>query len=519
MTEESPGARIAGLSDDVATLTRKNTLLANALRAARTELASLHDDLQALQAPPLAHATVIAAHPTERAADVALAGRRHRVGVGPDVVASSLAPGAQVLLNEHLVITATAPRPRGGEVVSVKEAYDDSTVLVTARHDEEIVLALADGLSRRAPRAGDVLVADLTARMALRPLSRAEVEDLLLEEAPDVSYEDIGGLGPQIELIRDAVELPFLHADLYREHRLIPPRGVLLYGPPGCGKTLIAKAVASSLGAKGRGEAYFLNIKGPQLLDKYVGETECRIRVIFARARERAATGIPVVVFFDEMDSLFRTRGSGRSSDVETTVVPQMLAELDGVDELDNVIIIGATNREDMIDPAILRPGRLDVKIRINRPTAEGAAEILATYLTEDLPLRDGLVASAGGRSAAIRALIDGVVARLYSEAPGSEMVELTHADGSVEVLRAADLASGAMLANIVDRAKKAAIKDLVTTGRRGLTAEHLRAALADELDESRGLVAATRPEDWARVTGRRGVPVTAARPLGGGPA
>ena len=501
--------RLRELTEQAGVLNRKNAHLANALRAARQELEALHEDVKALQLPPLAHATVLAVDATARTADVSIAGRRHRVGVGPAVVASSLHPGDDVVLNEHLVITTTCPSPRFGEVVTVKETYDDATVLVLARHDEEQVLSLSATLTDHRPRVGDALVADLAVRMALRPVVRSEVEELVLEEVPDVGYEDIGGLGEQIELIRDAVELPFLHPDLYREHRLTPPRGVLLYGPPGCGKTLIAKAVAASLSGGDRGEAYFLNIKGPQLLDKYVGETERRIRVIFARAREKAATGVPVVVFFDEMDSLFRTRGSGRSSDVETTVVPQMLAEIDGVDELDNVVVIGATNREDMIDPAILRPGRLDVKIRIGRPDRRGAAEILATYLTPDLPISEELLTAHGGAQGAVDALIDQVVEALYTRRRATEMVELTHSDGQVEILHVADLVSGAMLANIVDRAKKAAVKDLVTSGKRGLTQEHLRCAVIEEIMENEGLPATVHPDDWARVSGRRGAPVT----------
>ncbi|RRD45093.1 proteasome ATPase [Buchananella hordeovulneris] len=523
---DAPGAspavreRLRELAEEAGTLTRKNRHLANALRAARTEIVTLHADLEALQQPPLAHGVVLAVDATARTADVSLAGRRHRVGIGPGIVASALAVGEVVLLNEHLVATAKASPPRHGDVVTVKETYPDGTVLVLARHDEEQILTLAGPLLAARPRVGDALVADLAARVALRPVVRAEVEELLLEEAPDVSYTDIGGLAEQIEQIRDAVELPFLHPDLYREHALTPPRGVLLYGPPGCGKTLIAKAVAASLAANAAHDAYFLNIKGPQLLDKYVGETERRIRVIFARAREKAATGVPVVVFFDEMDSLFRTRGSGKSSDVETTVVPQLLAEIDGVDELDNVVIIGATNREDMIDPAIMRPGRLDVKIHIGRPSAAGAREILSTYLTADLPLHPDLLATTGSPAAAVAALTEQVIQQLYTRTPATALVELTRADGTTEVLHVADLVSGAMLANIVDRAKKAAVKDLVRTGVRGISAAHLAAAVRDEVAENESLHSTVHPDDWARVSGRRGASVVSLRilhPAGGG--
>lgn len=371
-------------------------------------------------------------------------------------------------------------------------------------------------------RVGDSLTIDTRSGFAFERIPKAEVEDLVLEEVPDIDYSDIGGLGPQIEAIRDAVELPFLHADLFREHGLRPPKGILLYGPPGCGKTLIAKAVANSLAKKAaelRGEkaakSYFLNIKGPELLNKYVGETERHIRLIFARAREKASQGTPVIVFFDEMESLFRTRGSGVSSDVETTIVPQLLSELDGVELLENVIVIGASNREDMIDPAILRPGRLDVKIKIERPDAESAREIFAKYLVETLPLHaDDLAVNGGSPRAAVDAMIQATVERMYTESEENEFLEVTYAGGDKEVLYYKDFNSGAMIQNIVDRAKKMAIKDLLTFQQRGLRVDHLMSACVDEFKENEDLPNTTNPDDWARISGKKGERIVFIRTL-----
>ncbi|WP_035923914.1 proteasome ATPase [Kocuria rosea] len=519
------------LDKQLAAAGTQNQKLVRLLDATRTEIAQLKRALENDLVPPLSQGTVLQVNPgrtpvgeqtgsgpavTDRTLDVLVAGRRMRVALSPLVSFAACEPGRQVLLDQNYTVGAVLDYEQTGEIATVKEIVDHDRVLTVGRSDEERVLLLSGLLRRSRPEIGDAVSIDHRTGFALEPIERSDVEQLVLEEVPAVSYDDIGGLGPQIEQIRDAVELPFVHPELYREHGLTPPKGILLYGPPGNGKTLIAKAVARSLAERaadraGRGKAlgYFLNIKGPELLDKYVGETERQIRSIFLRAREQAARGIPVVVFFDEMDSLFRTRGSGLSSDVETTIVPQLLTEIDGVERLDNVIVIGATNREDMIDPAVLRPGRLDVKIRIDRPDAEGAAEILRLYVTEDLPLRQDEVDAAGSRAGAVAALVDAAVARMYEKSPGTRFLHLSYRDGTEETLHFSDFTSGAVIRNVVDRAKKQAIKDLLTTGVRGLGRDHLVRAVDEEFHEQQDLPNTSNPEDWARISGRRGDTIT----------
>jgi proteasome-associated ATPase len=449
----------------------------------------------------------------EGTVDVISSGRKMRVAVSPSVDLAGLRPGQEVMLNEAFNVVAARLFERTGEIVILKEVLDDDRALVVAHAGEERVVHLSGELRGEKLRVGDAFTMEPRSGFIFEKIPRSEVEELVLEEVPDIDYTDIGGLASQIEQIRDAVELPFLHPDLFREHGLKPPKGILLYGPPGCGKTLIAKAVANSLAKKvaelrgmKESKSYFLNIKGPELLNKYVGETERHIRLIFSRAREKAGEGTPVVVFFDEMDSLFRTRGSGVSSDVETTIVPQLLSEIDGVERLENVIVIGASNREDMIDPAILRPGRLDVKIKIQRPDAEAARDIFAKYLTADLPLHSGdLEANGGSPSAAVDAMIQRTVERMYTESEENQFLEVTYANGDKEILYFKDFNSGAMIQNIVDRAKKMAIKDLLDFGRRGIRVEHLLAACVDEFKENEDLPNTTNPDDWARISGKKG--------------
>ncbi len=535
---------IQQLEARIDSLAARNAKLMDTLKEARQQLLALREEVDRLGQPPSGYGVLLATHEDETV-DVFTSGRKMRLTLSPNIEVAALKQGQTVRLNEALTVVEAGTFEAVGEISTLREILDDGhRALVVGHADEERIVWLAEpliaaeflpegvevdetGLDDGQPRKlrpGDSLLVDTKAGYAFERIPKAEVEDLVLEEVPDVSYGDIGGLTRQIEQIRDAVELPFLHKDLYREYALRPPKGVLLYGPPGCGKTLIAKAVANSLAKKMaelRGEesreakSYFLNIKGPELLNKFVGETERHIRLIFQRAREKASEGTPVIVFFDEMDSIFRTRGTGVSSDVETTVVPQLLSEIDGVEGLENVIVIGASNREDMIDPAILRPGRLDVKIKIERPDAEAAQDIFSKYLTEDLPVNaDDLDEFGGDRALTIKSMIEKVVDRMYAEIDDNRFLEVTYANGDKEVMYFKDFNSGAMIQNVVDRAKKYAIKSVLETGSKGLRIQHLLDSIVDEFAENEDLPNTTNPDDWARISGKKGERIVYIRTL-----
>jgi proteasome-associated ATPase len=515
--------RLLETKGQLAQAVTQNEKLTYTLREARDHIAALREEVEKLTQPPSAYGTLLGRN-DDGTVDVFSGGRKMRVAVHPDLDDEALSRGLEVVLNESLNVVLARSSELSGEVVTLREVLEGGTrAIVVGRADEERVVELADWLVGTTLRSGDTVLLDPRSGLLLERLERPEVEELVLEEVPDISYEDVGGLDSQIEMIMDAVELPFLHQALFAEYRLPAPKGILLYGPPGCGKTLIAKAVANSLSKKvsevtgqPAARSYFLNIKGPELLNKYVGETERQIRQVFQRAREKSEEGVPVIVFFDEMESLFRTRGTGISSDMESTIVPQLLAEIDGVETLKNVIVIGASNREDLIDPAILRPGRLDVKIKIERPNEVAASAIFGRYLTADLPLFEDEVVDLGGgdREKAVRVMIERTVEVMYQTDEMNQFLEVTYQNGDKEVMYFKDFSSGAMIENIVRRAKKLAIKRLIAGGPPGVRIKDLTDSIAQEYKEHEDLPNTTNPDDWAKISGKKGERIVYVRTL-----
>ena len=500
----------------------QNEKLTYTLREAREHIAALREEVDKLTQPPAAYGTVLGINADDDTVDVFSGGRKMRVAAMPDELAK-LRRGDEVALNESFSVILSRASERTGEVVTIKTVMTEGRVLIVGRADEERVCEVLQEVIDDGIRVGDTVLMDSRSGLIVEKIDRPEVEELVLEEVPDISYDDVGGLDSQIEAIADAVELPFVHHELFAEHKLPAPKGILLYGPPGCGKTLIAKAVANSLAKKvaevsgdRQAKSYFLNIKGPELLNKYVGETERQIRLVFQRAREKSEEGWPVIVFFDEMDSMFRTRGTGISSDMESTIVPQLLAEIDGVETLKNVIVIGASNREDLIDPAILRPGRLDVKIKIERPNEQAAAQIFGRYLTSDLPLNQDEVRELGGGDPdkCVQAMIERTVDEMYRDDEENQFLEVTYQNGDKEIMYFKDFSSGAMIENIVRRAKKLAIKRLIGDGPKGIKTQDLIDSIHQEYKEHEDLPNTTNPDDWAKISGKKGERIVYIRTL-----
>ncbi|MGZ6965378.1 MAG: proteasome ATPase [Acidimicrobiia bacterium] len=514
--------RLLETKGQLAQAVSQNERLSATLREAREHIAALREEVEKLTMPPSAYGTFLGSN-DDGTVDVFSAGRKMRVAAHPELEIDEMKRGQEVVLNESLnVVLARGPEVQG-EVVIFKELLEDGTrALIVGRADEERVCELGDDLLGIRLRAGEHLLMDGRSGLLVERIPRPEVEELVLEEVPDITYADVGGLDDQIEQIHDAVELPYLYADLFHELDLQPPKGILLYGPPGCGKTLIAKAVANSLASRvaektgnTKTRSYFLNIKGPELLNKYVGETERQIRLIFERAREKSEEGVPVIVFFDEMDSLFRTRGTGISSDIESTIVPQLLAEIDGVETLKNVIVIGASNREDLIDPAILRPGRLDVNINIERPDEESSKQIFAQYLVPTLPLaEDETKLHDGDAQRTVTSMIDAAVGAMYATDEPNRFLEVTYQNGDKEILYFKDFSSGAMIENIVRRSKKLAIKRKIAGGSLGISTQDLLDSIKQEYREHEDLPNTTNPDDWAKISGKKGERIVFVRTL-----
>ena len=502
---------------------RRNKKLTSTLQEAKEKLQILKEKVDQLSAPPNNYGVFLGAN-KDGTVDIDISGRKWRVNMDPALKDKNFAVGQEVIVNSGMNVVDIKSAERHGDVVKIKERIEDELAIVNLRTDEERVVRIAESLKEETLKTGDHVLLNHTTSMLMEKLPKREVEDLLLEEVPDIGYTDIGGLDTQIEAIRDAIELPYLYPKEYQEFNLSPPKGVLLYGPPGCGKTLIARAVASSIAERVRKETgrddvrgYFINIKGPELLNKYVGETERKIREVFQKARDKSKEGFPVIIFFDEMDSLFRSRGMGISSDMESTLVPQFLSEIDGVENLRDVIVIGASNRQDLLDPAVLRPGRLDVKIKIDRPNLDGAKDIFGIYLTPDLPFAEKVRQQFNGDTqAAADHFIDAAVNEMYATTDENRFIEVTYARGERETLFFKDFVSGAMIENIVSRAKKAAIKRFIGSDGtdKGMCLDDLKAAIREEYHENEDLPNTTNPDDWAKISGRKGEKIVNIRAL-----
>ena len=500
----------------------QNERLAATLREAREQIIALKEEVEKLTAPPSGFGVFLGVN-EDGTINLSSGGRKLRVNVHPDIDPKSLQPGQELMLNEALNVVEACAYEVQGEVVQLKEMLGLDRALVIGNADEERVVQIGEPLRNRTLRAGDSLLLDVRSGFVLEHLPKPEVEELILEEVPDISYQDIGGLGDQIEQIRDAVELPFLHADLFAEHQLKPPKGILLYGPPGCGKTLIAKAVANSLAKKvaevtgqPSGRSYFLNIKGPELLNKYVGETERQIRLIFQRAKEKSTRGRAGdrVLRRDGLD-LPDPRVGGVLRRREHHRAPAAVRDRRGraAQERDRDRRLQPRGHDRPGDPAAGPAGREDQDRAARRLGA--ASDIFSKYLLASLPLAEDVVASAGGdREAALARIIDEGVKRMYSDADENRFLEVTYANGDKEVLYFKDFNSGAMIENIVSRAKKMAIKRFLETGEKGIKAADLFAAVTDEFKENEDLPNTTNPDDWARISGKKGERIVYVRTL-----
>ena len=519
------------------------------IRNFRELMLEMQRDLNALTSPPLPYGYVARLFVEDQMVDIVMGNERRKVNVLSEIDVAKLKIGQRVTLAAAnlAILSVDEEWEKIGQEAKVSALLDNGAARVITHLDETRDVMLAEPLREMKIREGDILLT--SGYFAFSKLPKVEADELLLERVPEISFSQIGGLKNQIYTLLEAIEYPALYPELFKMHKLKPTKGILIYGPPGCGKTLLAKAVANRLAQKTREKigkdniwAYFINIKGPELLNKYVGETERKIREVFYRAKEKASEGCPVIIFFDEFESLFRTRGSGISSDVESTNVPQFLSMMDGVEELNNIVVIGASNRQDLIDPAVLRPGRFDLKVKVDRPDKIDAKEILKIYITSDLPWGEDSEGKqyvgqknhsvidrlhGGNRymvdlstpELVVEHMINVVVEYLYYDGRpvawtdrrgnqleyNTECIEITWADGEIKMLHIKDiLVSGAMIESVISRVKKAAIRRAVTTGKQGIRMIDFYESIRDEIKESSDLPNTNNPDDWAKIIGQR---------------
>src|SRR5467141_3568043 len=459
-------------------------------------------------------------------AHIVVGGADYYCNVDPRIPLAKLKNGTRVLVNEAYVIVGDLGFETAGPVTKITEVLSDDRLRVGSEHGlQSIVLQRSADLASSTLKSGDEVRVDSNYRMALEMLSSTKSHEHYLDVVPELPWEKVGGQEGALQAIKDAIELPLLHPDLFKKFQHATPKGFLLYGPPGCGKTLIGKATAfnltKQLGAKSGTEMreYFMHVKGPEILNMWVGESERMVREIFATAREKRGEDFMPFLFIDEAESILGTRRASRHSNILSTLVPMFCSEMDGIDSLNDVVIILASNRADLIDPAILRPGRIDRKIKVNRPNREGAREVYRIYLTPDLPYDGALGKEAENIGAAVDKLIERFVDWQFTRREENKFLEVTLRSGRKEVLYRSDLISGAIIASIVERAKAIAIKRAIATQQpEGIRETDLQLAFNAEYVENDIFPSSDVTEDWLKLIDyepENVVKIAPVRPLG----